>query len=66
MYNLQEEFINDSEILFLSHSVTPTLDSVPVLKNYAEKNGIISGKRHLVTGNKKMIYDTHDHQWNSI
>jgi len=63
MYNLQEEFINDSEILFLSHSVTPTLDSVPVLKNYAEKNGIISGKWHLVTGNKKMIYDLGRNQY---
>ena len=57
MFNLQEEFKEDSEILFLSHSVTPTQDSVPVLKNYAEKYGVIDNKWHLVTGDKVEIYE---------
>ena len=54
---LQDEFIKDDEILLLSHSVTPSIDSVAVLKNYAEVKGIKSNKWHLVTGNRKMIYD---------
>ncbi len=57
MYKLQEEFINDNDVLFLSHTVTPTRDSVPVLKNYAKKNGVIDNKWHLVTGDKMEIYD---------
>ena len=57
MYKLQEEFKNDSDILFLSHSVTPSIDSVSVLKQYAKMNGVIYNKWHLVTGDKKMIYD---------
>lgn len=57
MSKLQEEFKDDSEILLLSHSVTPTIDSVSVLKSYAEKNGIIDNKWHLVTGDKMEIYD---------
>lgn len=57
MYKLQEEFKNDSDILFLSHSVTPSIDSVSVLKQYAKMNGVIDNKWHLVTGDKKMIYD---------
>jgi len=57
MFKLQEEFINDQDVLFLSHSVTPTKDSVPVLKNYAEKNGVLDGKWHLVTGDKSEIYN---------
>lgn len=57
MTRLQEEFIDDPEVVLLSHSVTPTIDSVQVLKNYADKNGIIADKWHLVTGDKQDIYD---------
>lgn len=53
---LQKKFKNDSSILFLSHSVTPGMDSVPVLKRYAEKMGVITGKWHLLTGNQRAIY----------
>ena len=42
--------------MLLSHSVTPDIDSVPVLKNYAELKGVIDNKWNLVTGNKKDIY----------
>jgi len=57
MLKLQEEFKNEAAVLFLSHSVTPTIDSVSKLKEYALENGIIDNKWHLVTGNKKEIYD---------
>ncbi|WP_179334474.1 SCO family protein [Winogradskyella costae] len=57
MFKLQEEFKDDDEILFLSHTVTPSQDSVPVLKNYAEKYGVIANKWHLVTGDKQEIYN---------
>lgn len=56
MMILQEEFMTDDEVLLLSHSVTPDLDSVPVLGNYAEHYGINSNTWHLVTGSKKEIY----------
>lgn len=53
---LQQEFINDDSVLLLSHSVTPTIDSVAQLKKYAlDKN--IGKNWHLVTGDKKEIYD---------
>lgn len=57
MFKVQEAFLNDDEVLFLSHSVTPNRDSVPVLKKYAEKHGVIENKWHLVTGNKLDIYN---------
>lgn len=53
---LQEKFKEDDEVLLLSHSVTPRIDSVPILKAYAQDRGIISGKWHLVTGKQKDIY----------
>lgn len=56
MGTLQKKYKNDDGVLLLSHSVTPTMDSVPVLKRYAEAKGIISGKWHLLTGNEDQIY----------
>ena len=57
MLKLQKEFKEDADVLLLSHSVTPSIDSVSVLKAYAEKNGIIDSKWHLVTGDKMEIYE---------
>ncbi|MFB0937383.1 MAG: protein SCO1/2 [Urechidicola sp.] len=57
MEKIQEEFVNDSDILLLSHSVMPTTDSIPILKEYAKNNNVIDNKWHLVTGGKKDIYD---------
>ncbi|CAN5806995.1 SCO family protein [soil metagenome] len=56
MGTLQERFIHDDDILLLSHSVTPAMDSVPVLKKYAISKGVISDKWHLLTGNTDSIY----------
>lgn len=63
MQKVQEAFKDDDDVLLLSHSVTPELDSVAVLKNYAELNGVISGKWHVVTGDRKMIYDLARHSY---
>lgn len=54
---LQKEFIHNSKVKFLSHSVTPVIDSVSILKKYATIHGAISGKWHITTGDKKMIYN---------
>ena len=56
MADLQEYYLDDSEVKFLSHSVTPVMDSVPVLRAYADKNGAIDGKWEITTGDKKQIY----------
>jgi len=57
MMKVQEEFKNDSAVLLLSHSVTPKFDQVPVLAEYASSRGIINSKWHLVTGERKQIYN---------
>lgn len=57
MGELQEYFKDDDEIKFLSHSVTPIIDNVPVLRAYADKKGVIDGKWELTTGNKKHLYE---------
>ena len=57
MNELQEYYKDDNDIMFLSHSVTPVMDSVPVLKEYAKNKGVIDGKWNVTTGAKKHIYD---------
>lgn len=57
MGELQEYYKNDNDIKFLSHSVTPKMDSISVLKKYAEEKGIIDGKWNVTTGSKKHIYE---------
>lgn len=56
LVKVQDAFKNDKDVMLLSHSVTPEKDSVAVLKKYAEDNGVISGKWHLVTGKRNEIY----------
>jgi len=53
---LQEKYKNNNNVLLLSHSVTPAMDSVPVLKRYAVQKGVISGKWFLLTGKEEDIY----------
>ena len=57
MYQLQEELKNDNNILFLSHTVMPEIDTVEQLKKYAIENKIDESRWNLVTGDKKQIYD---------
>ena len=57
MKEVQDKLINDKEILLLSHSVTPEIDSVEQLKRYAISNQINDDKWNLVTGDKKQIYN---------
>ncbi len=57
MADLQEYYKNDREIKLLSHSVTPIIDSVTVLKAYADKMGAVDGKWEITTGDKKHIYN---------
>ena len=57
MKDIQDKLIADSEVLLLSHTVFPEIDSVEVLKKYAVDNSVIDSKWDLVTGDKKEIYD---------
>ena len=54
---VQEKIKNDSDVLLLSFSVTPEIDSVEQLKKYALEKNVIDSKWNLVTGNKKDIYN---------
>lgn len=54
---VQDEYIDDNNIMLLSLSVTPDIDNVEVLKNYAIEKGVNDLKWNITTGSKKHIYE---------
>ena len=57
MARIQGSILDDDEVLLLSHSVPPDIDSVAQLKRYALEKGVLDHKWNLVTGDKKQIYE---------
>ena len=57
MTKVAKTFKGNENVMFISHSVTPDIDSVAVLKKYAEEHHINAMQWHLVTGDKNEIYE---------
>ena len=57
MLKIQDEFIDNNEVMLLSMSVTPEIDNVEILKQYAVDKGVIDSKWNITTGQKKHIYE---------
>ncbi|MBM1105504.1 SCO family protein [Aurantibacter crassamenti] len=57
MAKIQKEYIKVDKLKLLSLSVTPEIDNVSVLKNYAQKERVITKKWNVTTGDKKQIYE---------
>lgn len=53
---VSKAFENDKQIVLLSYSVTPWIDSLPKLRQYAQLHQITNPNWHLLTGNKANIY----------
>ena len=56
MVDVQNALKNNNNVMLLSHTVMPDVDSVPVLKKYAVEHGVDDNKWNLVTGKKEDIY----------
>ena len=57
MKRVSDAFGGDPEVVILSFSVTPWIDSTARLKEYAEEHGIHSPNWHLLTGSTSAIYE---------
>lgn len=57
MLRVYDEFKDNDEVLFLSHTIDPDYDTVALLHDYAERLGVSSDKWHFVTGEKEKIFD---------
>jgi len=53
---LQNKIQQYPDVMLLSHTVTPDIDTPEVLKAYAVEKGVDDSKWHLVTGDKKDIF----------
>ena len=53
---LQDQIKDFSDVMLLSHSVTPDIDTPEVLKKYALEKGVNDTVWNLVTGEKKDIF----------
>lgn len=53
---VQHEFQKNADVFFISHTVDPAHDSLPALKEFAEKHGADLSKWYFVTGNRDSIY----------
>jgi len=54
---LQDTFENDDELMLLSHTVMPWVDTVEKLREFANNNQVIDSKWNLVTGDRGKIYE---------
>lgn len=54
---IQDAYLKDNDVLLLSHSVTPTLDTPRVLKAFGKTMGVVDDKWHLLTGDRELIYN---------
>jgi len=57
MLKLQEQYIDQANVLLMSHTVTPWIDTVAQLKKYAIQNQVSDNKYFLVTGKQEEIYN---------
>lgn len=57
MGRVQAAFPKETPLMLLSHSVTPEMDSVPVLASYAELYKADYDRWRFLTGDRKQIYD---------
>lgn len=54
---VNKAFANRPDVLIISHTVEPEVDSITVLKQYAKLHGVTNNTWHFVTGDKKNLYD---------
>lgn len=57
LLKVYQEFKSDPQVMFLSHSIDPRHDTVPVLAEYAKNLGVEGGQWQFVTGDKAKTYE---------
>ncbi|WP_428224333.1 SCO family protein [Flavobacterium sp.] len=57
LFKAGKQFEKDDEVVILSYSVMPWIDTPEVLKKYKETNQITKKNWHFLTGDKSKIYD---------
>ena len=56
MLDVYNKYKGNEEVKFLSHTIDPKHDTIPVLKKYATKLGVDSKQWNFVYGDKESVY----------
>lgn len=58
MFRVYEKFQHENDFKILSHSIDPTHDTVPLLKDYSQRLGVEDASTwHFLTGDKEKIFE---------
>lgn len=57
MTRVYQKYEGNNQVALLSHTIAPSYDSIPVLKDYANKLGAKTEKWRFVTADRDYIYD---------
>jgi len=57
MLRVHDKIQDMDDVMILSHTIDPEYDTVALLRDFAERLGVNSGKWHFVTGDKERIYE---------
>lgn len=60
MLRIYDKYKDNDQVVLLSHSIDTRHDTVPKLKDFAQKMDVETEKWHFVTGEKVHIYDMAD------
>jgi protein SCO1/2 len=56
MLRVYEAYQANDQVGIISHTIDPVYDTIPLLKDFAERLGVSAPKWHFVTGDKEEIY----------
>lgn len=56
MLSLYNKYEGNEDVKFISHTIDPKHDTIPVLKKYASKLGVSSKQWHFLLGDKETVY----------
>lgn len=58
MFRVYEKFQDEQDFKILSHSIDPTYDTVPLLKDYSRRLGVEDASTwHFLTGDREKIFE---------
>lgn len=66
MLRVYEKFEGNSEVGFLSHTIDPEYDTIPLLKDYADRLGVNTNQWKFVWGEMEYVYDLAETSYMSI
>ena len=66
MERVQAAYKDEPRVLILAHSVTPEMDSVPVLRTYADLHGADPEQWRFLTGDRRQIYMLARKSWFAV